>query len=170
MNQLDFVEEMRANAAAIGRLVEGVPLGQARWRPSAGEWSILEVINHLLDEEKLDFRLRLGLLLADPEQDWPPNDPNGWVTEKSYNARELKPSVTLFLQEREASIEWLKSLGDVDWTIGKKTPWGGMLTAGDLFGSWVTHDYLHIRQLNQLKRAYAVKIFEPFSVDYAGDW
>ena len=63
------------NAEVIANLTKSVPLEQARWRPSPADWSILEVINHLYDEEREDFRQRLDLLLFQPEADWPPIDP-----------------------------------------------------------------------------------------------
>lgn len=170
MNHLDYLTQLAVNGRAIAQLVEGVSAEQARWKPAADEWSILEVINHLYDEEQLDFRFRIGLLLQDPEQDWPPNDPNGWVTERRYNERDLAQSVANFISEREKSLQWLENLGEVEWSIGKKAPWGGILTAGDLFASWIAHDYLHIRQLNELKRAYAIKQLAPFDSGYAGEW
>ena len=47
-----LVTLMADNASRIQRLVEGVSDDEARWRPAADSWSILEVVNHLLDEEK----------------------------------------------------------------------------------------------------------------------
>ena len=63
-------------------LVSGLSLEQARWKPSLDKWSILEVVNHLYDEEREDFRQRLSLVLADPMQPWPPIDPRTWVTSR----------------------------------------------------------------------------------------
>jgi len=36
-------------------------------------------VNHLVDEEEGDFRLRLRSTLEDPARDWPPIDPEGWA-------------------------------------------------------------------------------------------
>lgn len=68
---------MADNASRIQRLVEGVSAEEARWKPDADSWSILKVVNHLLDEEKEDFRVRLDIILHHPEQTWPPIDPEG---------------------------------------------------------------------------------------------
>ncbi|MEZ4640023.1 MAG: DinB family protein [Caldilineaceae bacterium] len=43
------------NAERIRCLVEGMSDQDARWKPDAESWSILEVINHLADEEEADF-------------------------------------------------------------------------------------------------------------------
>ena len=63
---MDFeklVEQMALNAGRIGALVEGVSEEQARWKPAPEVWSILEVMHHLWDEEREDFRVRLNLIL-----------------------------------------------------------------------------------------------------------
>src|SRR5262245_52934790 len=62
-------------ASVLERLVQGVPDGQARWKPEPSQWSILEVVCHLGDEEVDDFRKRIELTLLDPERTWPPIDP-----------------------------------------------------------------------------------------------
>jgi hypothetical protein len=51
-----LVSQMEANAQGIRALAAGCSDQQARWRPDPASWSILEVINHLLDEEREDFR------------------------------------------------------------------------------------------------------------------
>ena len=103
---------MASNAERIRALVQGVSDEQARWRPSATSWSILEVINHLFDEEREDFRVVLDHILH-PDQPWPDRgsiDPLGWVTARRYNERDLDESLNNFLTAREDSLAWLRGL------------------------------------------------------------
>ena len=58
MNPNYFVERLSTNCEVFPGLVKGISLEQARWKPAPDKWSILEVINHLYDEEKEDFRQR----------------------------------------------------------------------------------------------------------------
>ena len=51
MNLAHFTTRLSHNATAIESLVRSVPEEQARWKPEPEAWSILEVINHLYDEE-----------------------------------------------------------------------------------------------------------------------
>ena len=53
-------ERLRANADVIAAQVAGVSDEQARWKPDPAQWSILEVMSHLADEEIEDFRARLA--------------------------------------------------------------------------------------------------------------
>jgi len=158
------------NAQAIASLVQDVSLEQARWKPSPSDWSILEVINHVYDEEREDFRQRLDLLLHDPDAEWPPIDPDGWVTARNYNERDLAISLGNFLQERQKSLDWLQGLAAPDWESGRKAPWGGMMRAGDMLAAWLAHDFLHIRQLNELHYAHWAQTADPYGVRYGGEW
>jgi hypothetical protein len=164
-----FVALMGENAARIRTLVRGVTERQACWRPDPDSWSILEVVNHLLDEERLDFRVRLDYTLHRPGEPWPPIDPEGWVTEREYNRKELRASLDRFLSEREASLVWLRELDAPNWEATHETSFGP-IAAGDVFAAWVAHDLLHMRQLVELHWAYTTAELEPHRVDYAGTW
>lgn len=164
-----LLSHMMENAVRVRALVRGVSDQQARWRPDPDSWSMLEVVNHLLDEEREDFRVRLDYTLHRPGEPWPPIDPTGWVTERGYNQRDPDASLARFLSEREASIAWLRELSAPDWDATFEAPWG-LITAGDLFASWVSHDLLHMRQLLELHWAYTTAELEPYKPDYAGDW
>ena len=169
---MDFqlhINQMAANAQRVRVLVEGVSDEQARWKPDADSWSILEVVNHLYDEEREDFRVRLDLILHDPEKPAPGIDPQGWVTSRQYNQRLLEPSLANYLEEREKSLNWLRELSDPDWESFVEGPFGKM-RAGDMFAAWVAHDLLHLRQLVELHYAYTSHIVAPYSVAYSGDW
>ena len=150
-------------------LVSSVDSEQGRWKPSPEKWSILEVVNHLYDEEREDFRQRLELVLADPAQPWPPIDPRGWVTSRNYMERELSESLKNLLAEREKSLAWLRQLSSPNWENSKEGP-NGLLRGGDLMASWLAHDFLHIRQITRLQYQYVTAVSMPFQTTYAGPW
>jgi hypothetical protein len=158
-----------SNTGRIRSLVEGVTPEQGRWKPDPKSWSILEVINHLYDEEREDFRVRLDIILHRPDQAWPPIDPQGWVTSRAYQERELAPSLQSFLDERASSLDWLRGLTVSDWQAGYQTRFG-LIRAGDMFAAWVAHDTLHMRQLVELHRAYILLLTEGYDTQYAGEW
>jgi hypothetical protein len=161
-------EELRANADRIAALVGNVASDQSRWRPSAGDWSVREVVAHLHDEERQDFRLFLPRLLA-LERPLPPglaeqgDRPPG-------NERELEASLAGFLDQRARSVAWLETLGEQDWDTTGDLPWGAMMPAGDMLASWVVHDLLHTRQLVELLHAHVVREAAPFDPAHAGEW
>ncbi|MAS34761.1 MAG: hypothetical protein CL610_12190 [Anaerolineaceae bacterium] len=170
MNLEQLTTEMQHNARRIQAMVDGVGDEQARWKPDAETWSVLEVVNHLYDEERHDFRTRLDYILHKPGEPWPANRPQEWVTERRYNERDLHESLQNFLDERQQSMDWLQSLTDIDWERSETAPWGATMSAGTMFASWVAHDVLHLRQLAELHREWIVRQSEPYSTYYAGEW
>jgi DinB superfamily len=164
------IERLALQATVIQALVTGVADEQARWKPTPEEWSVLEVVNHLYDEERDDFRMRFDLTLHQPEADWPPIDPPQWAIDRQYNARDFAQSVGNFLAERERSLAWLRDLGVVDLHSAHHHAQFGSMEAGVLLASWVAHDLLHIRQINEVHYRYTTQVARPFSVEYAGDW
>jgi hypothetical protein len=161
---------MYANARRIEAMVAGAPDAQAHWKPDATSWSIVEVINHLLDEEREDFRVRIDYTLHRAGEAWPPIDPGGWVTARRYNDRKLAESLAAFLQERAESIAWLRALSAPDWDATAVAPWGDPFPAGNLLAAWVAHDLLHLRQLVELHWAWTTATLAPRPVIYAGEW
>lgn len=165
----DSIARLTASGQMVERLARDVSGAQARWKPAPTEWSILEVVCHLYDEEREDFRQRTRLTLEDPTVEWPPIDPQGWVTARDYNSRDLATMLDAFLVERQASLAWLQSLDAPDWDQGRRHPAGFTLRAGDLLLSWVAHDLWHIRQLADLHREYVgAVVAPPYDIRYAG--
>lgn len=169
MNIETYLPQMAINAESIRQLVADVNDEQAKWKPDAETWSILEVINHLYDTEALDFKVRLDHILHKPNQDAPEFKPQKLVTEKAYNQRELASSIQNFLDERQKSLDWLQTLSSPNWEATMTRDWGS-ISAGNMFTAWVAHDLLHMRQLVELRYAWLVQQVAPYEVDYAGEW
>ncbi|MBA2703182.1 MAG: DinB family protein [Blastocatellia bacterium] len=163
------IERMDANAGIFEGLTKGIATEQARWKPAPEKWSILEVVNHLYDEEREDFRQRLQLVLTDAALAWPPIAPQEWVTTRAYSERDLGQSVGNFLSERQKSLAWLRSLNSPNLERRHERD-AESLSAGDLLASWLAHDFLHIRQLTRLHWEYLTANANPFQTEYAGPW
>jgi hypothetical protein len=168
---ISVIDRLALNAGVLQAQVQSLTPVQAKWQPAPGKWSILEVINHLGDEETEDFRMRLQRTLEDPSKDWPPIDPEAAATERRYNERDLQKSFNRFAVERASSVAWLRSLPEtIDWRTAHAHPRIGVLRAGDLLCSWLAHDLIHIRQINRLHYEYFTSRYGEFSTGYAGNW
>ena len=168
---MDFdvlTKELALGAESIPQLVHGVTLTEARNKPNPESWSILEVICHLYDEEREDFRQRLDITLNRPGAVWPLIHPDAWVTDRKYNERDLGKMVEQFTAERRSSLDWLGTLAGSNWDAVYTDP-NGSMRAGDLLASWVAHDSLHMRQLVELRRTRIEAITSPYEIEYAGE-
>jgi hypothetical protein len=161
--------QLAINRDRVAALARGVPEDQARWKPTEESWSILEVMAHLADEEEFDFPVRLKIILEGAEKAWPEINPSGWVKERKYNQGNLFDTLNRYVNLRNEWLAWLDGLEEPDWDATYEAPFG-VITAGDLFASWVTHDLLHLRQLVELQRQYLEEQVNPYRMEYAGEW
>ena len=162
-----FISSLENSAEKIRILLEGISKEQSKWKPNPEKWSILEVVNHLYDEEKDDFRKRLDLTLHKPEEEWPRIDPQGWVIAHEYSTKDFHQSVKNFFDERAKSIQWLINLSVPEWDTIHQHQIIGPLSAADLLAAWAAHDYLHLKQISELQAGYLNILARPYSTKYA---
>jgi hypothetical protein len=162
-----LIRSLETGAAAVPALAAGLSDEGARVPPAPGKWSAVEVVAHLADEEREDFRRRVRSTLEDPSAPWPPIDPEGWARQRDYRSRRLADVLADFRREREASLAWLRTLEGAPWERAYEHPKLGSLRAGDLLAAWAAHDLLHLRQLAGIRLALVQAAAEPFSTRYA---
>jgi hypothetical protein len=161
--------QLKAQGQAVVALATGLTIEEVRWKPTPESWSVLEVLNHLVDEEIYDFRAHLDHILNTPEQPWPKIDPEGWVIQRHYHEQDLEETLLRFDAEREKSLSWLAGLPAPDWDAAVTQSWG-TLSAGDMLAAWLAHDLLHLRQLVELRFHITKAANQPYQLDYAGKW
>jgi hypothetical protein len=103
MLQNAIIERLDQDISVIAGLVGCIEANQSRWKPTFEKWSILEVINHLADEEVENFKTRLDLTLHHPTQEWPAITPDTWAEDGTYNIRHHSESTERFVLARKAS-------------------------------------------------------------------
>ena len=161
--------ELQNSTDIIRALLVGLTQEEAQARPDESSWSILEVICHLHDEEREDFREHLDFILHRQHEEYHAIDPQRWVKERRYNEQDFQVMQDKFFAERQHSLSWLKGQARCEWDTTYTSQYGS-LTAGEMFASWVAHDNLHMRQLVELRRKRIETITPPYPIEYAGDW
>jgi hypothetical protein len=155
------------NRQLFERIFDSISEEEVHWKPDEHQWSILEIVCHLHDEECEDFRMRLRMVLENPEKTPPGIDPQGWVRERDYMSRSYQEMVDSFLLERKNSVSWLNSLQDALWTNTYQHPKLGPLSGSKYLANWIAHDYLHFRQIMKTRYMFlSEKTGE--KLDYAG--
>jgi len=169
MKYATIIRELSRNKEVFKGLLSGLTEEEYSWRHQPEKWCLLEIVNHLYDEEREDFRTRTRCTLQTPGEQPPPIDPVAWVTEREYMQQDYAESLDKFLEERDRSVEWLQSLRSPNWDNSYQHPKLGTLTAKMFLSNWLAHDYLHIRQIIRLKHAYLKELTQE-SLTYAGEW
>ena len=170
MDVARLCELLGNQAEVIAHLTADIDDASARVVLKASEWTMLEVMCHLYDEEREDFRVRVMQPLMHPDLPLAGIDPEGWVVSRGYAQRAFGEMREQFFAERAQSILQLRQLGDVDWHAPLNHPRLHELTAAQVAWAWVAHDLLHIRQLTELRYLLFQRHTTPYGYGYAGDW
>jgi len=167
----DLLDRARRALAQTPGILEALvaDLDAADWRarPSPAEWSPVEIVCHLRDEEAEDFGARVLAVLTGTGPA-PPIDPERWAVDRGY--READPGVALetFRARRTASLAMLGRASPEQLAAALHHPAGLPLNGLDLVAAWVTHDRLHLHQVTgTLARLWADR-WAPLRTDYAG--
>jgi len=153
------VKDLQEIAATIGSLpvvlqalLEPVDQSCLTIRPEPGEWSILEVIGHLVATDSGGFRDRIQAIVhGQPEI--AAFDPWEAIDARDHVALSLTDLLKELTQERATSVRFVSGLDEAD--LSKTASYGvhGTFTAGDFVHEWPFHDQDHIQQILDILKA-----------------
>lgn len=144
------VTALRRTPDAVDALLADLDEAWAWHRSAPQEWSAAEVLGHLIHGERTDWIPRARIILEHgPQRTFEPFDRDGSVAAATgRTAAELRQT---FRSLRTANVETLRSwhLTDADLDKVGTHPAFGPVTLRQLLATWVTHDHVHLAQLNQ---------------------
>ena len=169
MDHNRVIENLKTNRDVFSALLVNKHEYEYLWKPNATKWCLLEVVCHLYDEEREDFRARVKHTLETPNEPLTMFDQIAWVQDRKYIEQDYNQMVEKLLDERNNSITWLKSLKYPSWGNAYHHPKLGPLSAEHFLANWLAHDFLHIRQIVGLQFQY-LKVTSENDLSYAGSW
>jgi hypothetical protein len=153
--------------AVLDALLAGLDEAGARTRPAPGEWSPVEIVCHLRDEETEDFGARLRVIVSGADE-FAPIDPERWAEERRYGEASLPVALEALRARRQASLDLLAAVAPDTLTGSRSHRRLGRLSGLDLLAAWVAHDRIHLAQLaGTLARIWARR-WAPLRAEYAG--
>lgn len=170
--KIEQIQKLGQNLGTFAGLLSSINVEERQFREAPEKWNIHEVVCHLYDEEREDFRFRVLHALNNPNEPLPPINPEVWVTERKYGEWNFEETVKKFLEERNESLQILikhQSEG-ADWTSCLEHPELGKLSAAHFLHNWIAHDFIHIRQINRISYAYLISKSEGIDFRYAGNF
>src|SRR5262249_39778577 len=111
----------------LNGLLDGMDAVTARGRPTVAEWSPVEIVCHLREEEVEDFALRLQAVV-DGHSELPPIDPERWAVERRYRDVALATALRDLLARRDASLRVLATMAPERLSRSASRPKGGRLS------------------------------------------
>lgn len=168
-NYLEIVKQLEQNSSVFENLLKDISDPMKVWKQAPEKWCLLEIVCHLYDEEREDFRARTKHTLETPIEALPSIDPQGWVLSRQYMNQNYDLKLNQFLHERKESVIWLRSLQNPNWQNAHEHPKFGKLSAKLFLTNWLAHDHLHLKQILKLKFDY-LKNSTSENLNYAGNW
>lgn len=166
---LEIIRELDRNKEVVVNLLEDITTEAALWKRDEKSWCLLEVICHLYDEEREDFRARFQHILEKAHEPFVPINPQAWVEDREYINQDFYERVLVWKMERQKSIDWLITLKNPNLDSTHHHPKLGPMSAKFMLANWLAHDYLHIRQIERIKYEYLAFRFQ-VDLNYAGNW
>jgi hypothetical protein len=124
------------------------------FRADPDDWSIREILAHLVDDEMYVMRTRLERIVKEDEPHLAPHDEKRWYANRNTTRDALDELLADFSLQRAASLGMIRMLRDSDWARTGFQPEYGTFTGEDWLGHWATHDTTHIRQIQSTLERY----------------
>jgi hypothetical protein len=147
---LDAAEKSPKDIAAA---VSGLPDKILRYKPSAEEWCVLEILGHLADAEII-YGYRLRQMLADAKPVIAPLDQNAWTRNLNYLNSPASELVAFYGLGRHHNLRLLRSLKAADFSKSAFHPeMQRDITVAELVERMGGHGAGHLQQIEKLKAA-----------------
>src|SRR5919201_1089448 len=117
------------------------------FRAAPDQWSIREILAHLVDDEMFVMRTRLERIVKEEHPHLAPHDEKKWYATRNTARDALAELLADFTMQRAASLNILRMLRDTDWARQGYQPEYGHFTAEQWLTHWVAHDTTHIQQI-----------------------
>ncbi len=120
---------------------------QARWRPAPEEWSVIEIVGHLADSERIFSYRALRIARNDPTP-LPRVDFESYVPAAGFERRALADVVGEYVAVRHATLALLRGLDAAAW-IRRGTADGNAISVRALAYILAGHETHHVEELRK---------------------
>ncbi len=150
----ELIAALEQTGPALQRLTANVPDDALDFHVGPNEWSVREILAHLVDDEMYVMRLRMERIIKEDQPHLTPHDEQKWYASRNTTRDRLDELLADFSLQRAASLGIVKMLRESDWARQGTQPEYGTFTAEEWLGRWVEHDTVHLRQIESTLQAY----------------
>ncbi len=140
---------LTAFPSELGTLVAGISDDDAQRMPAPNEWSVVEIIGHLIDIDPLQID-RIDRMLAEERPHFVRFDPDAAVTAAGYGRRALTDVLAAFTDVRRATVDGLSTIAPDELSRVGVRYTGQEVTLGQLLTAFAAHDQTHAQQIRAI--------------------
>jgi hypothetical protein len=147
----ELTAALAATPRAIAAVAGGLGPAALRRRPRVGEWSLTEVMAHLVDLERTVFLPRVQRMAVEDVPEFETFDLDGWGRARDHRARDFAADLAAFGQARETMLALLQSLPAGAAARRGLSGHFGPVTLAQYATHAVDHDLEHLGQMRELR-------------------
>jgi len=110
-NEADLVEELEISVHEFIKFVQNIPMDKFDYRYAEGKWTIKDIIQHLIDSERV-FAYRALRIARNDKTPLPGFEENDYADEANGNKRNLKDLLTELALVRQSTIMLFKNFSE----------------------------------------------------------
>ncbi len=122
------------------------------WRPTESEWSVNEIIGHLIEADRRGFYGRIVTLTTKNNPKLEAWDQEAVARDRGDNEKDGVALLEEFTSLREDGIALVEGLAPEDLQRVGTHPEVGELSVSDVLHEWVFHDRTHIQQILNISK------------------
>ena len=151
MTREEILATLRATPNRVEASTRGLSPEQRARRPNEGEWSIGEILHHLLIGERDVILPRLRRILREDSPVFPSSAPSRTGFAAQPAPGDFAEDLSAFRRVRSQTLAFLDGLGGGDWQRTGTTPTRGTLTIEAYAQYLAEHDLEHLAQLRETR-------------------
>ncbi|WP_296145633.1 DinB family protein [uncultured Flavobacterium sp.] len=110
-NEADLVEELEISVHEFIKFVQNIPMDKFDYRYAEGKWTIKDIIQHLIDSERV-FAYRALRIARNDKTPLPGFEENNYADEANGNDRKLQEMLTELALVRQSTIMLFKNFSE----------------------------------------------------------
>lgn len=111
VSNVELIEELEISLHDFIKFVQNIPLDKFDYRYAEGKWTIKDIIQHIIDTERI-FSYRALRISRNDKTPLPGFEENDYVDNTDANGRSIQDLLTEFSAVRQSTLLLYKSLSD----------------------------------------------------------
>jgi FMN phosphatase YigB (HAD superfamily) len=140
---------LRSTPGILANLTQDLSIANWRQKPEASEWSLLEIVNHLMDVDEEINLPRMKKIMSEDNPFIAGIDSDIWAKERNYNENDPVEILRSFFVARTHLLKILDEVTEPGWNKTARHSIFGPTYLGELVNFIADHDLNHIDQIHK---------------------
>jgi len=152
--RIQYIATLEETYQSLQRLTSDLTDDALDFRLGKDEWTIREILAHMLDDEMFVMRTRMERMMKEESPQLASHDEKKWYSQRNKTRDEVAQLLGDFAIQRQASLNIFALLRASEWERTAYHPEYGQFMAEEWLEHWAAHDTTHIHQIEHILAVY----------------